>query len=75
LESKSASWWNTLPAVLTPARPSRALSALEREESLFHRQGIAREFDCLGSFKRRLAWRQGELIANQQLYQEIGGRT
>jgi peptidoglycan hydrolase-like protein with peptidoglycan-binding domain len=41
----------------------------------FHRQGIAREFDCLGSFKRRLAWRQGELIANQQLYQEIGGRT
>jgi hypothetical protein len=41
----------------------------------FHRQGIAREFNCFGSFKRQLKWLQGEPIASQQLYQDIGGRS
>jgi hypothetical protein len=39
----------------------------------FHRQGLAREFDCYGSFKRHLTWKKGEKIPTQQLYAR-GGR-
>jgi hypothetical protein len=41
----------------------------------FHRQGLAREFDCYGSSRRQFAWRQGELIAQEQLDKVIGART
>jgi len=40
----------------------------------FHRQGIAREFDCVGSLQRVFRWRQGEKIAGPQLDQPPGGR-
>ena len=30
----------------------------------FHRQGLAREFDCVGAVRRRFSWRQGEDISN-----------
>jgi hypothetical protein len=33
----------------------------------FHRQGLAREFDCIGSIRRRFAWRAGEAIPSHQL--------
>ena len=33
----------------------------------FHRQGLAREFDCIGSVRRRFTWKQGEDISNGQL--------
>ena len=33
----------------------------------FHKQGLAQEFDCFGSFKRSLAWKQGEAIPPAQL--------
>ena len=32
----------------------------------FHRQGLAREFDCVGTIRRRFAWKHGEEIANGQ---------
>jgi hypothetical protein len=38
----------------------------------FHRQGLAREFDCFGSFKRRFSWKQGDPIAQGQLYPVVG---
>jgi peptidoglycan hydrolase-like protein with peptidoglycan-binding domain len=40
----------------------------------FHRQGIASEYNCFGAFKRRLAWREGELIPRAQLDRPPGGR-
>jgi hypothetical protein len=33
----------------------------------FHRQGLAREFDCIGSLRRRFAWKQGDLDIGNQL--------
>nr|WP_166664691.1 peptidoglycan-binding domain-containing protein [Candidatus Thiosymbion oneisti] len=33
----------------------------------FHRQGLAREYDCVGSIKRKLRWKDGEAIPAQQL--------
>jgi hypothetical protein len=33
----------------------------------FHRQGIAKEYDCNGSFKRRFTWTKGQRIAQAQL--------
>jgi hypothetical protein len=38
----------------------------------FHRQGLAREFDCYGAFKRHLTWKKGEEIPKQQLYSSAG---
>ena len=38
----------------------------------FHRQGLAKEFDCYGSFKRSLAWKKGAPIPSQQLYPVAG---
>jgi peptidoglycan hydrolase-like protein with peptidoglycan-binding domain len=40
----------------------------------FHRQGLAKEFDCYGSFKRRFIWKKGDKISKQQLDTPIGGR-
>ena len=40
----------------------------------FHRQGLAREFNCLGSMRRVFSWRQGEAIAQAQLDTPVGGR-
>jgi hypothetical protein len=34
----------------------------------FHRQGIAKEFDCFGSFKRRFTWKKGAPLSPQQLH-------
>jgi hypothetical protein len=34
----------------------------------FHRQGLAKEFNCYGSLKRKLAWKQGEAIAESQMH-------
>ena len=34
----------------------------------FHRQGLAREFDCKGSFQRHLTWTKGAAIPKPQLY-------
>ena len=39
----------------------------------FHRQGLAREFDCRGSFQRHLTWAKGTAIPQPQLYAP-GGR-
>jgi hypothetical protein len=39
----------------------------------FHRQGLAKEFDCYGSFKRHFSWKKGQAIPAQQLY-PAGGR-
>jgi len=33
----------------------------------FHRQGLAREFDCLGAVRRRFTWKHGEDISNAQM--------
>ncbi len=33
----------------------------------FHREGMAREFDCNGSFRRHFAWRKGDPIPKSQL--------
>jgi len=33
----------------------------------FHRQGLAREFDCVGSVRRQFSWKQGEDISSAQL--------
>lgn len=40
----------------------------------FHRQGLAQEFDCVGSFKRRFAWTAGSSIPVGQLG-SAGGRA
>jgi len=40
----------------------------------FHRQGLAKEFNCYGSFKRRFIWKKGGKISKQQLDTPIGGR-
>jgi peptidoglycan hydrolase-like protein with peptidoglycan-binding domain len=37
----------------------------------FHRQGIAREFDCKGEVRRRFNWKHGEDISNAQLYSPV----
>jgi peptidoglycan hydrolase-like protein with peptidoglycan-binding domain len=34
----------------------------------FHRQGIAREFDCVGSVRRRFTWNHGADISDGQLF-------
>ena len=39
----------------------------------FHRQGLAREYDCHGSFKRSFSWKKGDAISQAQL-QGPGGR-
>ena len=33
----------------------------------FHRQGLAREYDCYGSFKRSFSWKKGDPIPQAQL--------
>lgn len=33
----------------------------------FHRQGLAQEFDCVGSFKRKFIWKRGAAIPAEQL--------
>jgi hypothetical protein len=38
----------------------------------FHRQGLAQEFDCFGSFKRSFTWKTGGAISPAQL--DAGGR-
>jgi peptidoglycan hydrolase-like protein with peptidoglycan-binding domain len=39
----------------------------------FHREGLAKEFDCYGSFKRRFTWRKGASIPKAQI-DGAGGR-
>lgn len=39
----------------------------------FHRQGLAQEYDCFGSFKRRLTWKKGQSIPVSQM-EAPGGR-
>jgi peptidoglycan hydrolase-like protein with peptidoglycan-binding domain len=33
----------------------------------FHRQGIAKEYDCVGSFNRHFSWKKGDPIPSAQL--------
>lgn len=40
----------------------------------FHRQGLAQEFDCVGSFRRKFNWKRGTPIPTGQLYSR-GDRT
>ena len=40
----------------------------------FHRQGLAREYFCVGMIRRRLTWQQGLPISQTQLAQPAGGR-
>jgi hypothetical protein len=40
----------------------------------FNRQGLAHEFDCIGSFKRRFTWTAGTAIPAGQLHVP-GGRA
>lgn len=40
----------------------------------FHREGLAQEFDCFGSIKRRFAWKQGEDIPAAQFDRPPGQR-
>jgi hypothetical protein len=41
----------------------------------FHRQGLAMEFDCVGSFRRKLSWNKGEALSTTQLHPNPGGRS
>lgn len=41
----------------------------------FHRQRIAKEFDCVGSVRRRLTWGHGQPLSNDQLTTPVGGRA
>ena len=41
----------------------------------FHRQGIAREFDCTGSIRRSFSWRKGQPLTKEQLTTPVGGRA
>jgi hypothetical protein len=34
----------------------------------FHRQGLAQEFDCVGSFRRSFSWKAGTPIASGQMH-------
>ena len=34
----------------------------------FHRQGLGREFDCVGSFTRKLAWNAGTQLPREQMH-------
>jgi len=43
------------------------ITVTDRFMGEFHRQGLAREFDCFGSFKRHFSWKKGETIAQDQL--------
>jgi peptidoglycan hydrolase-like protein with peptidoglycan-binding domain len=47
-----------------------------RDEFLqeFHRQGLAREFDCHGSIRRSFAWRAGESMLRGS-FGAVGGRS
>lgn len=38
----------------------------------FHRQGLAREFDCVGSFRREFKWQAGNPIPTVQLQSPTG---
>jgi hypothetical protein len=38
----------------------------------FHRQGLAKEFNCYGSLKRKFSWKKGESIARSQMYPARG---
>lgn len=38
----------------------------------FHRQGLAQEFDCVGSMRRHFAWRPGQSLSAQQLETPVG---
>jgi hypothetical protein len=38
----------------------------------FHRQGLAREFDCVGSFRRRFSWKAGTPIPTHQIQAPAG---
>lgn len=40
----------------------------------FHRQGLAREFDCFGSVRRKLTWKHGTALSNAQLRQPATGQ-
>lgn len=40
----------------------------------FHRRGLAREYDCRGSFKRQFIWKKGQSVTQQQL-DGPGGRS
>jgi len=48
------------------------ITVTDRFMGEFHRQGLAREFDCWGSFKRHLTWKKGAKIPQQQLYARSG---
>jgi len=39
----------------------------------FHRQGLAQEYDCFGSFKRKFTWKAGEALSAAQLDTPKGG--
>jgi peptidoglycan hydrolase-like protein with peptidoglycan-binding domain len=41
----------------------------------FHRQGLAREFDCVGSIRRKFTWRKGQPLSKDQLTNPLGGRA
>lgn len=43
------------------------ITVTDRFMGEFHRQGIAQEFDCRGSFERRFTWKAGETIAQGQI--------
>lgn len=38
----------------------------------FHRQGLGREFDCVGSFRRQFAWNGGSQIPQDQMHTSTG---
>ena len=40
----------------------------------FHREGIAKEYDCFGSFRRHFEWKKGQQIPREQLAKPVGGR-
>ena len=41
----------------------------------FHRQGLAREFECVGTVRRRFDWRKGQRLSQPQLTTPVGGRS
>lgn len=40
----------------------------------FHRQGLAREFDCFGSVRRKLTWKHGAALSASRMHTPATGQ-
>jgi hypothetical protein len=49
------------------------ITVTDQSMGWFHREGLAKESECCGSFKRHFSWKKGAPVPAQQLY-PAGGR-